>query len=498
MDTQKIFSNIINPDNTNSNTGYSTMAVEKLVMIMLESYITKQGKKFYSEYSNNQNPCRESVLYDGYAPDGFDDYAGSTAIDIKIFRSSRFSKNLFYETVKKIAKCGCEIQNLILIVIATNIRITDQMIYEIQRDVHFNVYLWKVSDLEKIFQSNRSLLEEAYFNINTLLLRDTISKSIDRGKSTYIDKRKKYIEQLNCEYDADRIVLFLGAGASRDANIATWDTLISELFVALIDKELTKSGIKIGINEKKKIVNKIITQNGNSPLLQTRFLRNGLDDEFQDVISEVLYRDSKSTSDLLEEIGQLCIPNRGKVGIQAIVNYNFDDLIEINLRRLRVKYFSIYGAGMVPNNDEIGIYHVHGFLPRDKDNYENLSNSLLVFSEEGYHKLLLEPYHWANMSQLNFFVNNTCLFIGLSMTDPNLRRLLEIAAQKRPDGDNECKHYAILPRLNIESSESIKGIKSFQNANETLQESFFKELGINVLWVDDYAEIPNILKAIKN
>lgn len=111
------------------------------------------------------------------------------------------------------------------------------------------------------------------------------------------------------------------------------------------------------------------------------------------------------------------IPNRGKLGVRAIINYNFDDLVEKNLKRLRVKYHSIYGEGMIPDTDELGIYHVHGFLPQEKENYENLTKSLLVFSEEGYHKLMLEPYNWANISQLNYMINNTCFFIGLSMTD---------------------------------------------------------------------------------
>lgn len=193
----------------------------------------------------------------------------------------------------------------------------------------------------------------------------------------------------------------------------------------------------------------------------------------------------------------LCIPNRGKLGVRAIINYNFDDLVEKNLKRLRVKYHSIYGEGMIPDADELGIYHVHGFLPQEKENYENLTKSLLVFSEEGYHKLMLEPYNWANISQLNYMINNTCLFIGLSMTDPNMRRLLEIAAQKRTENDSDCQHYAIMRRFRMKESAEVDSIKSFERVNETLQESFFKELGVNVIWIDEFSEIPAILKQIK-
>lgn len=152
---------------------------------------------------------------------------------------------------------------------------------------------------------------------------------------------------------------------------------------------------------------------------------------------------------------------------------------------------------MIPNSGELGIYHVHGFLPQDKDDYENLTRSLLVFSEEGYHKLLLDPYNWANISQLNFMVNNTWVFIGLSITNPNMRRLLEIVVQKRTEEDGMCKHYAIMSRFNINDSKEVDAIKSFERVNESLQESFFRELGINIIWIDAFNEIPIILKQIK-
>ena len=43
-----------------------------------------------------------------------------------------------------------------------------------------------------------------------------------RENDTYLEKRMKYVEQLHDAYTNDKVVLFLGAGASRDAKIATW------------------------------------------------------------------------------------------------------------------------------------------------------------------------------------------------------------------------------------------------------------------------------------
>ena len=131
-----------------------------------------------------------------------------------------------------------------------------------------------MDDLVRIFSYNESLFVDTYNNLNAVLLRDTINNGISRNNSTYLEKRKKYVEQLHTQYENDNIVLFLGAGASNEAKIATWDTLISELFVALIDKQLSANHIQIEKKDKKKIVKEVINQNGNSQLLQTSRLNN--------------------------------------------------------------------------------------------------------------------------------------------------------------------------------------------------------------------------------
>lgn len=256
-------------------------------------------------------------------------------------------------------------------------------------------------------------------------------------------------------------------------------------------------GINISSSVKKEIVENLIEQNNSSPLLQARFLRQGFADDFEKVLSDSMYNNLKKTSNLIDEIVRLCMPNRGKVGIQAIVNYNFDDLIEQNLQKSRIKFNSVYNEGVIVSNDELGIYHVHGFLPQNREEYHNISKSLLVFSEEGYHKLMLEPYNWANITQLNYLINNTCVFIGLSMTDPNLRRLLEISAQKHTEGEIFSNHYTIMKRDKFGTAGSSSEIQKFESVNESMQESIYRELGVNVIWIDSYSEIPNILKKIK-
>lgn len=487
MDVKNTLSELINFENKPNQSFREIREIEKLILVMLKDYIINQGKEFTTEY----RPPNKKIRYDGYAPDGFDDYVGKTVIEIKFFRFGGRSPYIAYDMIGRISMFD-DVDNVILIPIGEGkLDFPQDMINRL----NFKLSIWDINKISEIINKNPDLFNQTYSQLNTLIIKDTITEGI---KDTNFDeKRETLIELLHNEYNNDNIVLFLGAGVSMDAGIASWDKLLSSLFVELIKKELVNNGIKISISEQTKIVEEMLNQNGTSPLLQARFLRKGFEDNFEKNISDILYENVKGSSKLLEEIGQMCIPNRGKIGIQAIVNYNFDDLIEKTLNKLRIPFHSIYGEGINASSTEIGIYHVHGFLPQSKDQYEDLGKSLLVFSEEGYHKLMVEPYHWANITQLNYMINNTCVFIGLSMTDPNMRRLLEIAAQKRDDINEDCKHYAIMKRFKITNTKSSKAINKFESVNDLLQEAFFKEIGVNILWIDDYKEIPNILKKIK-
>lgn len=476
----------------NADLGIQTYRIiEKLSCIMFKDYLNSQSKRISMLYNIG------NIYWDMVFPDGIDDIKGKIAVDIKVYKNKFTSFRTIQDTLGRYALNRGEFDKLLLIIVNESQDRMTARFEDIKNQLDFELIVWNLDDLVRIFSHNEKLFEEAYKNPDAVLFKDTISEGVSRDKETYIEKRKEYIKQLHEKYEDDKLALFLGAGASKDAKIAMWDELISKLFVALIDKELSEKGIKIENKDRKKIIKSVTAHNDSSPLMQTRFLRNSFDNDFVKLVREILYEDAVETSSLLEEIGKLCIPNRGKYGVRAIVNYNFDDLVEKNLQRFGVKYHSIYSEGMIPEADELGIYHVHGFLPRDKENYNNLSKSLLVFSEEGYHKLMLEPYHWANLTQLNYMMNNTCLFIGLSMTDPNMRRLLEIAAQKRMENDQDCPHYAIMRRFKMKESDKVESLKSFENVHESLQESFFKESGINVIWVDEFSEIPEIIKEIK-
>ena len=65
--------------------------------------------------------------------------------------------------------------------------------------------------------------------------------------------------------------------------------------------------------------------------------------------------------------------------------------------------------------------HPHGYIPRAGP----ISRQDIVFTEPDYHKLTESVFHWGLSEIVDRLRKNTVLFIGLSMSDPSLRRLLD-------------------------------------------------------------------------
>ncbi len=493
METENLIINMLKDEDIN----YYGKS-EKLILIMLEDYLKKQEKSIDLNVAYRFMNTRFEL--DAFLIDGIDDKNGPIAVE---FKKNCRNMNTFRRIIDRflsIHNSQLKIDSFILLVLNEFHEDFKVEAEHCALKENINIYIWDINKIVEICSANYSLFVETYNNLNDRILKDKIINVINTDKDNKVKKREENIIKLHNEYINDNLVLFLGAGVSIDAKLVDWNALISQFYVIFIDQLLNENKINMSDEDKKIIINEIIKQNGESQLIQASFLSSGFKNDFEKHLSEILYRKAENTSLLLEEIGQLCISNRGKVGIQAIVNYNFDDLIEKNLQRLRVEFDSIYSDGMVPEQGKLGIYHVHGFIPQNIDEYDNLTKSLLVLSEDGYNKLVLDPYNWANISQLNFLINNTCIFIGHSITDPNLRRLLSIVNKKGLINEGQCRHYAIFKRFKISKSDlttDSNSIRQFEAVNESVQEEFFKQLGINLIWVEEYNEIPKLLNDIK-
>ncbi len=306
-----------------------------------------------------------------------------------------------------------------------------------------------------------------------------------------------YLKEIKEEFKKGSLCLFCGAGVSIKAGIPNWSFLLKGLLQNLVDKQL--GDFSIDPKKQRQLAEFYYDEFGVSSLIVGQYLKNGLGESFLEDVREALYQNNPSDSDILNTIVELCRPQRERKTLNSIITFNFDDLIEKNLIKNRIKHRPIHSEGQRALNSEIPIYHPHGYLPRGQKLTEQ---NEIVFSEDAYHSQFIEPFSWSNLVQLNHLNNNTCLLVGISLTDPNLRRLLDVSMRKNPD--KQLRHYIFKRRYStdeikekLEKSE-LSGDKNFFTNNfiymtELLEEQDARKLGLNVIWIKDFDEINSFL-----
>lgn len=472
--------------------------IEKLIFGILQ---LESKEIFYTPFSER---TLKNFSYDGYCDNNFLDIKGPFVIDFKL----SINREKYEDAVSRHLSMSVSThKNKNLLIISTrnlskipSIRsLTNAKTQEVT-----TIYFWGIDEIQQIADKHPTKVEEI---LNTQLSK-RFSYVTEKKAPDWKNIRENTIEEISKKYQSGQFSLFLGAGVSSSAGLPDWDTLLNSLFVSmLIDSEKEGDGIKE--DTLKSIVSRLREIDGPSSIALARYLRKGItgsseQEKFNEALTRKLYELRNSNKDisslLIKEIANLCVPSRLGAKVKSVVTYNFDDLFERELKTKNLSHRSIYEEMDLPSSEELPIYHVHGFLPENRQEYPSIDKSTLVFSEEGYHKIYNESYHWSNLIQLNSLKENCCLMIGLSLTDPNLRRLLEISRKST----EKAKHFAFMKR--VDEAEFIKDInelvknkkdvRKFLTSHHGLNEQVMQELGVNIIWYENYDEIPEIINKI--
>lgn len=283
--------------------------------------------------------------------------------------------------------------------------------------------------------------------------------------------RKQVIDNAKTFYREHKCSLFLGAGVSQDAGGPSWNELLFKI-LKHFNKDISKRDFRSILNacgNSSITLGRYAVNNEEKKKLLTKYLRQ-----------HVLYRNLHNS-----ELIQAICDTVENGGVSSIFTYNYDDLIETALKNRGVEVASVYRKNRV-FVDEVPVFHVHGLIPQKEEGIE----SMMVLSEMEYHKMYRDAFDWTNVEQLHALDRNTCFFIGMSMTDPNLRRLLDIS---REGGDGEPHHFVFLKREPLRR----KNIDAeLEKRHFDIIQSQYESMNIYVIWVEEYSEIPGLLREI--
>lgn len=290
---------------------------------------------------------------------------------------------------------------------------------------------------------------------------------------------KKHVNNLRRALSSGQLTLVCGAGISIDAGVPDWSNLLLGLLEKVLEKISENGSIKLGKIDPAELSSRYST------LIMAKYLKLNLGKDFYKNVRDALYERVPETGKIIQSVVQLARPQRGRNSLDSIITFNFDDLLERNLKAENVNHRSVSGEGVRPSSEELPIYHVHGYLPRNGALNEK---DVIVFSEDAYHTQFIDPFSWSNLVQLNKLSSNSCLFVGISLSDPNLRRLLDVANRKNEGG--VLSHY-LIKKVPVDTDNKVRDELAY-----ILEEQDASGLGLNMIWVEDYSDIPKVIDQI--
>src|SRR4051812_5039151 len=243
------------------------------------------------------------------------------------------------------------------------------------------------------------------------------------------------LRRLQQAWQSRQLVLFLGAGVSIPYGLPSWKSLVLELLF-----EQAQGTRRLGSmwpHYRRAVASWMTDYFDYDPLVLARMVERDLraqnpvtgsrgSADRPDLFLERLrthmyanYREPKGRT-TLRAISELITKSNKRSGVDSVVTFNFDDLLERELRRRNVAVQPIT-SGDRQQGSGLRVIHAHGYVPVDGP----LSRKDIVFTEPDYHRLTESVFHWSLSDVVDRLRKSTVLFVGLSMSDPSLRRLLD-------------------------------------------------------------------------
>jgi len=321
------------------------------------------------------------------------------------------------------------------------------------------------------------------------------------------ESQKGRWDLLTKQYRERGVALILGAGVSTGCNLPCWSDLLKLV-----------ANICWGTRGRAR-VNELIGSGMSLPtiagLLEAERPRGT---RFSDLLREALYKDFPFTgilktaaerkrlvelvrgkrttggSSTMRAVAAFCAIKQGgsyvaNPGVCAVITSNVDAVLRTYVRA-RYGEWLLRTIETAKHNQRVGrisTYYMHGFLHFNlKMEKTDEEQTPTVFTESEYFDFFNRPHSAFNYTFLYTLREVNCVFIGMSMRDQNIRRLLHYSVAERrgitktDPRRTGLRHFALLRR-----SKSTK--------TDDLADLSLRLLGTRVLWIDSFKEIPQRL-----
>jgi hypothetical protein len=328
------------------------------------------------------------------------------------------------------------------------------------------------------------------------------------------------------------LVLFIGAGVSIPYGLPSWKNLVLELLFE--QAQQTRRLGKMWPHYRRAVAAWMTDYFDYDALVLARMVERDLggrvasnrfgpsatrSPQFLSRLRAHLYASYRQPEQrtILNAIADLIASGTKLSGVDSVISFNFDDLLERELRRRKVGFQAVASQAR-QHGPGLRVIHAHGYIPQHEAN----GSSEIIFTEPDYHRLTESMFHWGLSEVVDRLRKSTVLFVGLSMSDPSLRRLLDASrnspipphwqVQKRHDirdhevmevmgdVDRRARNYANLLGSGVDEVKQPAALEDSIRAALRQADSYdrqvFESMGVKTIWVDQFEDIPDVIDAI--
>lgn len=198
------------------------------------------------------------------------------------------------------------------------------------------------------------------------------------------------------------LMLFLGAGISKQFGLPKWDELVNDLRA------------EVGLAPLMSNPPADVLQRGADDVLDK--LKS--EEELINLVEKYLYsKMSKlepstifNNSLLIAIAGLLMGSKRGHV--RRVITLNYDNLLEWVLSVFGFSVKTIYSLPELEGSEDVIIYHPHGFIPVP-GLHKDKSNFIILGMDSANHRLGTLGHPWTELTR-HLLKTSVCLFVGMS------------------------------------------------------------------------------------
>jgi hypothetical protein len=285
----------------------------------------------------------------------------------------------------------------------------------------------------------------------------------------------------------------IGAGMSIPRGLPHWKALVDRLILAW--KQWDRSEASRRLSPENYIA--FIRQNFQSDLAIVSYLRRRIAENGSVSFGQLLFSALYTTP-------RLFTPEPSNIHRHLVTLFagyprriwttNYDDLLEEAARSIGIPVSTLDPSRRQATN-ELMIAHLHGFLgpPGRAEGHPEPSQAetILALAEDDYHTIASDVIGWTNREFYRLFDEHRVLILGMSLDDPNVRRVL--ATNLRHPSHDTPRHFALMPTITIGERELPRVRRSTRDAcaddANAFRSWYWRQYGVEIVKLPDYDTI---------